>query len=381
MHAFEVSAAMRVICLQENLAAALLVVERAVPQRSAIQSLGYILFDARADGLRLVATNQELTISQTVASQVLSTGAVALPARLVAEFVSNLRAGPIEFDLDRTAWSVRFASTPYSAHVKGLDPADYPIVPSAPDREVMTASEADLLTTINQVAFAAAADMNQPQLASVGITISRHQLIMAATDGMRLAMRPCPLIQAAVRERRLLLPARSLTELARLLRNANDPVAIAVSAQSNQVHFRLQQVELTSRIIDGDQPNYEKVIPTTQKTSVTIGRYDLAEAVLLASYFARDVADRIKIEVRPGGEDEIRVTAEGGASGDNAGTLPAAIKGPGLRIGMKAEFLSDVLNSRGGETVVLHFTSPLAACRVEFPDDIDYVHVLMPIRL
>src|SRR5258708_6085368 len=198
MHAFEVSAAMRVICLQENLAAALLVVERAVPQRSAIQSLGYILFDARADGLRLVATNQELTISQTVASQVLSTGAVALPARLVAEFVSNLRAGPIEFDLDRTAWSVRCGSTPYSAHVERLDPADYPIVPSAPDREAMPASQADLLTTIHQVAFAAASDMNQPQLASVGITSSRHQLIMAATHRIRLSIRPLPLAPAAV---------------------------------------------------------------------------------------------------------------------------------------------------------------------------------------
>src|SRR5258708_13814142 len=101
MHAFEVSAAMRVICLQENLAAALLVVERAVPQLSAIQRLGYILFDARADGLRLVATNQQFPIPHTVASQVLSTGPVPLPPPPVAELLSPPRPPPIDLDVDR----------------------------------------------------------------------------------------------------------------------------------------------------------------------------------------------------------------------------------------------------------------------------------------
>ncbi len=270
---------MRVSCLQENLAKGLAIVGRAVSTRSTLPVLGNILIEAKDGELRLAATNLEIGVNCWIGAKIEDEGAITVPARLLAEFVNSLPPEKIEMELAVRTQTLHLRCARYEANMKGIDAADFPIIPTAGgDHEIEEATEflegtrtelypAGLRKMIDQVVFAASADESRPTLTGVEVTFSPERLTMAATDGYRLSVRSIALDQPAVKETMtVIVPSRSLGELARISADADEekPVQVIVTESRNQALFQIwgksegrgsfHRVELVSQLIDAALP-------------------------------------------------------------------------------------------------------------------------------
>jgi len=344
-------------------------------------SLSHILLKAEGGSLRLVATNLEIALSTRVPARVETDGAIALPAKLLVELVGSLRPGPIEMRLNVRTKSMQFKSAPYEAQIKGLDAEDFPIIPRFPEVATARLTQAELLQTINEVAFAAATDGSRPILAGVGTRFSSGEVSMAASDGYRLAVRRGDVLLSEVAEMAVVVPARSLLELGRLLRPTDDEVEIGFNPTNSQILFRIEESELVSRLIEGTYVNYGQVIPASHLTRVIVPRAELLEAVRVAALFARDVSNVVQLELFPGEDQPLVVSAVSGESGSNVGRLEATVEGPAARIRFNSRYMTEALASGHASEVAIELGGPLAPCVLRVVGDERSVHVLMPIRM
>ena len=371
---------MRVTVLQEHLNHGLAVVARAVSARGTVPSLTHVLLRAQAGTLTLVATNLEIALSCRVPARVDEDGAIALPSRLLLDLAGSLRPGPIAVRLNVRTKSLQFKSPPYEAQIKGIEAEEFPIIPKFP-APMARLTEAELLRMISEVAFAAATDDNRPVLAGVATRFSSQELKMAASDGYRLAVRRCDVLFSELAGSETIIPARSLLELARLLKPTDDEVEIAFGPQQSQLLFRIEDVEMVTRIIDGTYVNYAPLIPTAHGSRAIVPRAELLEAVRVASFFARDASNVIQLELFPGEEQPLVVSALSGETGSNVGRLDATVDGPRVRVGFNSRYMTEALASGRAAEVSLELNGPLAPCVLRVVGDDRYVHVLMPIRM
>ncbi len=372
---------MQVTVLQEHLARGLAVVSRAVSARASVPSLTHVLVRAQGGALTLVATNLEIALSCRVPARIDEEGAIALPSRLLLDLAGSLRPGPMELRLNVRTKSLQFKSPPYESQIKGIDAEEFPIIPKFPDTAMTRVTQAELLRTISEVAFAAATDDSRPVLAGVGTHFSEREMKMAASDGYRLAVRRCDVLFSELAAVDTIVPARSLLELARLLKPIDDEVEIAFGPKESQLLFRVDDVQLVSRLIDGTFVDYAQVVPTTHGTRAIVPRAELLEAVRVASFFARDASNVVQLELFPGEDQPLMVSAVSGETGSNVGRLGATVDGPRVKVGFNSRFMTEALASGHGNEVALELSGPLAACVLRVVGDDRYVHVLMPIRM
>ncbi|MEZ4640745.1 MAG: DNA polymerase III subunit beta [Caldilineaceae bacterium] len=244
---------MRVSCFQENLAKGLSIVGRAVASRSTLPVLGNILLEAKDNQLRLSATNLEIGINCWIGARVEDEGAVTVPARLLAEFVNSLPAERIDMELSVRTQTLHLSCGRIDANIKGIDAAEFPIVPTVdngdgPEQtaEVLEGSTIALETAglrkmIDQVVFAAATDESRPTLTGVEVSFKGERLVMAATDGYRLSVRSVVVDHELEDDLTVIIPARSLGELARVIGDADEErsVQVTVTQARNQILFRV----------------------------------------------------------------------------------------------------------------------------------------------
>jgi len=241
---------MQVTAHQENLSKALSIVSRAVSSRTTMPVLSNILLEAKNGQLRLVATNREIGINCWIAAKVEDEGAITVPARLLSEFVNSLPPEQIAMDLAERTQTLRLKCARFSANMKGIDAYEFPLIPTAQQQtegEALTIEgtsfdlpASGLRKMIDQVIFAASSDENRPTLTGVEVTIDANCLTMAATDGYRLSVRSAPIAYAADKQT-VIVPARSLGELARISADASDaePVQAIITGKRNQVLFSM----------------------------------------------------------------------------------------------------------------------------------------------
>jgi DNA polymerase-3 subunit beta len=204
------------------------------------------------------------------------------------------------------------------------------------------------------------------------------RITLAAADNYRIAITVVPGLDA-VEETSIVVPARSYAELARVLSDTDDPVEIILSAQKNQVLFHVEGVDLVSRLIDGQFPNYQQVLPATYATRVELDRDDLLKAVRLAAYIASASANIVKVQVAPDGAPQVTVGAVADV-GDHQGVVDATIEGDGTTIAFNARYLGDVLQNVDADRFIIELNGPLSPGVFRPADGRDYTHVVMPVR-
>lgn len=401
---------MRVSCLQENLAKGLSIVGRAVAARSTLPVLGNILLEAKNNELRLAATNLEIGINCWIGAKVEDEGAITVPARLLSEFVNSLPPERIDMELAVRTQTLHLRCARYDANMKGLDAADFPIIPTAgtgdemdEQVEVLEGTRIELETSglrkmIDQVIFAASGDESRPTLTGVEVSFQPARLTMAATDGYRLSVRSAhldkPFVEDAITA---LVPARSLGELGRIIADADasKPVQVIVTQTRNQILFQVwgkegrgafHRVELASQLIDARFPDYRAIIPKTHTTRTVVDTAALLKAVRVAQLFARDNANIVRVAVSPGNggkqEGQIRLTATSAEMGDNVNEIDAMVEGVDLEIAFDARFLIDVLSQIDQAQVVLETTQstrPGTIRPLGMGED-EFLHVVMPMH-
>jgi DNA polymerase III subunit beta len=364
--------------MQENLARGLAVVSRAVSNRSTLPVLANVLLRTEDGGLRLTTTNLEIGLVYWVAGKVEVDGATTVPARLLTDLVGSLPGGQ-RVDLETGAGeTLHVKAGPFESHVKGIDADEFPSIQATGERPTTRIAQRVLKRALEETAFAAATDEARPILTGVLCRFEGENLTLAAADNYRIAVKTIPVLDA-VPETSVVVPARALTELMRILGDTDDSVDVVLAQSRNQILFHLEGIDLVSRLIDGQFPNYQSVLPKAHTTRAILDREELLRAVRPAALIAHESANIVKLQIASNGEHGITVSANAEV-GDHVGQVEAAVEGDGTSIAFNAKYLADVLERVDAEQFALELQGPLAPGVFKPIGDDRYVHVVMPVR-
>jgi DNA polymerase-3 subunit beta len=364
--------------MQENLARGLGVVSRAVSNRSTLPVLANVLLKTEDGGLRLTTTNLEIGLVYWVPGKVESDGSTTVPARLLSDLVSSLPGGQ-RIDLETGAnETLHVSAGPFKSNVKGIDADEFPSIQPTGERPTTRIAQKVLKRALEETAFAAATDEARPILTGVLCRFEGETLTLAAADNYRIAVKTIPVLDP-VGETSVVVPARALTELMRILGDTDDPVEVVLAQSRNQILFHLEGIDLVSRLIDGQFPNYQTVLPKAHTTRAVLDREELLRAVRPAALIAHESANIVKLQISANGESGITVSANA-EIGDHVGQVDAAVEGDGTSIAFNAKYLADVLERVDADQFALELQGPLAPGVFKPIGDDGYVHVVMPVR-
>jgi DNA polymerase III subunit beta len=364
--------------MQENLARGLSVVSRAVSTRSTLPVLANVLLKTEDAGLKLTATNLEIGITYWVPGKVDTDGATTVPAKLLTDYVNALHGGDrIDLELQPSE-TLHLRCGRYESHIKGIDADEFPAIQAAGERPTTRISQKVLRRALAETVFAAASDEARPILTGILARFEGDTVTLAAADNYRIAVKTIPVLDP-VTDINVVIPARALNELMRVLGDVDDPVELVLAQARNQVLFHLEGVDLVSRLIDGQFPNYQQVLPQSHTTRAILDREELLRAVRPAALIAHESANIVKLQVGVDGSGGIIVSANAEV-GDHVGEVEAAVEGDGTTIAFNARYLADVLANVVAEQFALELNGPLSPGVFKPVGDDRYVHVVMPVR-
>src|SRR3990170_515188 len=311
---------MKVSCLQENFNRGLGTVGRAVATRTTLPITSHVLLATDGGRLKLAATNLEIALSCWIGAQVEEEGSITIPARLLLDFVSSLPAEKIEMTLAQRSRQLR-------------------------------------------------------------LVCARNQLTLAAADGFRLSVHKLTLQEKAAERTEVIVPARALGELNRLLADEQEAVEMTLNAARTQVLFKLTNVELVAQLIQGTFPDYSRLIPQSFASRAVVDASEFLRETRIASIFARDGSGIVRLQFAPGegkAPGHMAISARAEEVGDNRGEIDAQVEGDEAKIAFNGRYLQDVLSVMDGGRVVLEVTTPSQQGVIRPLDDHNFVHVIMP---
>ncbi len=353
---------------------------RAVSPRSTLPVLSNLLIEAKNEQLTITATNLDLSISTSVEATVLEEGRTTIPARLFSDYVASLPEVPCALELDPTTQITKITCGTLRTNMHGIDAAEFPpLAVRQPDVTVQVGSE-ELERAIAQTAMAASSDEASPVLTGVLLQIEGTRLTLAATDRHRLAVKT---LEVEVKGELpkgggVIVPARHLSEVARAINPSRPVVGISFAEQRNQIFFTIGNVEITSRLIDGNYPNYAQVIPSQATTTVSLDTDVLLRSAKTASVLARDAANPVRLHVADNMVTLIAKTAE---VGDHEAPLNAKVTGDDVKVAFNAKYMLDALSVLGSDEVQLSFNGALQPGVIRPVDTDDYLCIIMPVRV
>jgi DNA polymerase-3 subunit beta len=351
-------------------------VTRAASTRSAVQALSGVQLQAAGAGIELRATDMEIGLRVPLEGEVLREGAVVLPARLLVDVVRALPADELTLELRAAEQDVELTSGSATFHIRTLRLEDFPPLPEPGGDDQLDVPGPALVETVLKVARAASRDETRPVLTGILVSATEQELRMAATDSYRLAVKDTALEAPLARTFEANVPARALQLLERVAQQTGAE-HLSVGVRENQIVFEVDGVVLSSRLIDGQFPNYRQLLPDAYEHELRLPSEELLEVVRRVSLLAqRNAPLRLSFA-----EGEVTVSAQTPDVGEASETLPVPFSGEALEIGFNPEFLRDGVESVGSADLVLKLISPLRPGLIEAGDDSGFLYLIMPIRL
>jgi DNA polymerase-3 subunit beta len=376
---------MRVTLLQENLARGLGIVSRAVSPRSTLPVLSNILIATDEGRLRLSATNLEMGITCWIAARIEEEGSTTVPARTFADLVNTLPGDQVALSLDTSTQTLNVRSGTSTNDIKGIDAQEFPPLP-VPDMEgAVQLNVVDFREMIHQVAFAASTDEARPVLMGVLVIVDRDHITMAAADGFRLSVRSASLSMPASQPVNIIVPARALSELARIASDGEETISMVVPKGRGQVIFRVKDAELVSQLIDGTFPDYQQIIPRSYKSRTLVSTASLLKACKQAEIFAREGSNVARLDIKAAhGEmepSEVEISATSEETGKNETIVEATVDGSGVLIAFNVKYLREALEVIRTPNVALETSAANAPGVIRPVGEDDFLHVIMPMHL
>ena len=372
---------MRLSCLQENLNRGLGVVGRAVATRTTLPITNNVLLTVDQSRLKLAATNLEMAISCWIGAKVEEEGSITVPARLLTEFIGSLPNDKVDISLSPRTKTLGLKCARFEARISGVDAKDFPPIPKIEDGITAKVEVDALRQGLSRVVFAAASEDSRPVLTGIDAEFDGDLLTLAAADGFRLAVYKVPLVSPVSQKTEVIIPARTLAELNRLMTDQEEAVEITVNPNKSQTLFRLKNVELVSQLVQGTFPQYSQLIPQSHSTRVVVDVAQFLRAAKTASIFASDGGGIVRLVIAPGGEltpGKITISARSEEIGDDVGEIDAIVEGDEAKIAFNGKYLIDVLSVLRETQVALEITNP-SSPGVLRPVGVDnYIHVVMP---
>ncbi len=372
---------MKVTVSREALAHGLSVVARAVATRSTLPVLANVLLATDEGRLRLSATNLELAVTCWIPAKVAAEGAITVPARTFSDLVSTFPNEPVTMEASEGTATLHVQCASSHTDIKGIDAEEFPPLPVPDFADGVRLSVEDFRAMVQQVAFAASTDDARPVLTGVLMRVRGDQLTMAASDGYRLSVRKETLPQAVGEDLEVIVPARALTELARIA-NPEGELALVAPPERGQVIFRVGEVELVSQLIEGQYPAFEQIIPQNYHTRTVLSTAAFLKACKQAEIFAREGSNIVRLDITPGGDQPgaLRVSSQS-ETGSSETTLTATVEGDPIVIAFNVRFLREALEAVHTPEVALETTAPASPGVVRPVGDEHFLHVVMPMHL
>jgi DNA polymerase III subunit beta len=356
-------------------------VTRVASTRTAVQALSGVMLSCSEDSsAELLATDTEIGLRVPLQATVESSGVAVVPARLLHDVVRSLPAEQTSLELREAEQDIEVISGSATFHLRTLRSEDFPSLPEPSQDTRVTLPAGAFVQTVSQVARSASRDETRPVLTGILMSASDRELRMVATDSYRLSVRETPLQTSLSGSLEANVPARALQELVRIAQQ-EDSDSLSVSVGQNQAVFELGDVVLSSRLIDGQFPNYRQLLPESVEHELRLSSAELGDVVRRISLLAqRNTPLRLAFA-----EGELTVSAQTPDVGEARETVPVPFHGEPMEIGFNPEFLRDGLESVESDELILKLISPLRPGLIESPDGEDsdgqFLYLIMPIRL
>jgi DNA polymerase III subunit beta len=358
-------------CDRDALSEALQTVQRAVSARPGIPALTGVLLEAADEGsLTLTTTDLEVSARLTTDVQVTEPGTVLVPARLLADTVKSLSDAPVEVEADQAQARIRCAA--YEGSLRLLPVEDFPAL-QPPSGTKVVAEAPRFAEAVGQVARAASRDEARPVLTGVLLEVSREGVTLVATDSYRLAVRD--LVATAAGEAKAIVPERALTEAGRAAQ-AIEKGEVEVFVDDSQVSFQTGTLTLTSRLIEGEFPNYRQLLPEKYESRLTVSRQQLIDAVRRVGLLARENSP-VRLEFNALG---VKLSSSSPDVGQAVEAVEARYEGEDVTAAFNPGYLADGLAAATGESVRLEVRDGLKPGVVRGESD-EFTYLVMPVRL
>jgi DNA polymerase-3 subunit beta len=357
---------------QEDLKKSVTTASRFSSSRPQIPVLSNILLSATGSNLHVIATNLEISIDFKIPAKVDEDGEITVPAKSLAEIISNLNSGLVSLKAEKE--KLILESEGFSSNLLGINASEFPKIPKDLADDKISIPFQKINNSLSKVVFASSYDEARPILTGVLLSLENKQLSLVATDGYRLSLFNLGGEYKASFER-LIVPRFIFNEIPRV---ESDEIIFSYDPKNNLVIFKTKDAIMSSRIIEGTYPDFQKIIPSSFKTKVLIDKLDFLRLIKLSSVFARDSGNVVKISIK---DKEMVVFAESQNSGSQKSSSEIKKEGDDIDIAFNYKFLEDFLNSVSGETISIELNDSNSPAVFKDVNDKNYLHLIMPVRI
>ncbi|MFH1509237.1 MAG: DNA polymerase III subunit beta [bacterium] len=366
---------MKFICTKENLTKALNTVAKSVGHDVNLPVLANVLLKAEDSRLKLAATNLEIGITCYVGGKVDKEGDITVPARLLTDYVATLPDDKVTMEVSESI--LRLSASHFAADIKGIEASEFPLIPEVRGEPICSLPARELKRALSQVVFAAALDESRPELSGVFIKFEDNKMVLAATDGYRLAEKTVKLAATTKEETDMIVPARTIQEIIRILPDSDEITSLTVS--ENQIKVEVAEITIISRLVDGKYPDYKGIIPAEFISRTKLQAPDLANSLKASSLFAQsgiyDVHMLIDAE-----DGKLKLSSESAQVGSNISDVPIEVEGKPSEATFNYRYVLDGLNSLGTKEAVLELNSDSGPGVLRPTENDDYIYIIMPIK-
>ncbi len=373
---------MKLVVSRKSLVDALSIATRFTTSKAQLPILGNVLLESKSNKLNISATNLEMSISLSIAAKIEKEGSITVPSKIIYEVVSNLNSESVDLSVEKEQLFIK--SSGFSSKLLGINTSDFPRVPSSVSASVSEIEPAVLSSVLPKVVYAISSDETRPTLTGVLVLFEENRLSLVATDGFRLSKYTIAL-KNREKGTKVILPKGILAELGRLIKK--EKLLFEYRKEDKQVVFQIGSVFLSSRVIEGDFPDYEKIIPSASKLRISVDKNDLLQSVKLAGVFARTSSNVVNFTV---GEKTLKLVAESSQSGSQESVVDVKVecddkdlfneKGEFV-IAFNCEFVENYLNSVDGNDLEIGFNDVNSPGVFLDTKDKNLLHLIMPVRL
>jgi DNA polymerase-3 subunit beta len=334
--------------------------------------------------MRLSATNLEMGITCWIGAKIEEEGSTTVPSRTFSDLVGTMPDPQVSLNLDTRTQTLNVRSGASINDIKCIDAQEFPPLPVPDFENAIQINVADFKEMIQQVAFAASTDEARPVLMGVLVNVDKDTVTMAAADGFRLSVRKATLSTPVSQPVSAIIPARALSELARIAADGEQMIQMVLPKGRGQVVFRVKDAELVSQLIDGTFPDYQQIIPRSHKSRTLVSTVSLLKACKQAEIFAREGSNVVRLNIKNSGElqpGEVEISAHSEETGSNETIVEASVDGVPLLIAFNVKFLREVLEVIKTPNVVIETSAANAPGVVRPVGDEHFLHVIMPMHL
>jgi len=365
---------MKFTVLQQDLLPHLQAVGRSVGVRSTLPVLDNILLSVEGKKLKIAATNLEIGVIRHINVEMDEVGEITIPAKTLIEVISGLGQAKIIFS---TAGEIlTLESGKFKASLNGIPASEFPAIPLSSKKGVELPKE--VILSSGQILFAAAVDEGRPVLTGILTDVKGEEIDFVATDGFRLAHRQAKLSQKET-EFKSLIPRRTFEEVLRIISETEvDKIELSHSADQNQVVFNLGQTILSSRLIEGQFPSWEKIIPTQISTRLMVDKEELLKSLKLAAVFAKNETNVVILSL---GKEGLKIESSAKELGSQHNEIEANVEGDALQIAFNSKFLLDAISNAPSTQVLVEFSGALSAALIKPVGVEGLQYIVMPVRI